>query len=191
MKVHVVFNTFLAYCRHIERLPEEQQHTVKVLLKRAGADDPENAQQILSSMTSLDWLHCSGVTNISPLETFTFGGLRDLNIGGNKISDISPIESLVDLRTLDLSWNKIVDISSMEKLTKLETLDVSYNDITDIGVVQSLTNLTALNLRGNRISDIASLTKLTKLRSLDIRDNAIKNCDTLNSLPNLTTLLLN
>jgi hypothetical protein len=48
------FSSFADWCRHIDSLSEEARHTVKVLLKKAGTDDPEAAEQILSSMTELD-----------------------------------------------------------------------------------------------------------------------------------------
>jgi internalin A len=47
------FSSFADWCRHIDSLSEEARHTVKVLLKKAGTDDAEAAEQILSSMTEL------------------------------------------------------------------------------------------------------------------------------------------
>jgi internalin A len=96
------FSRFADWCRHIDSLSQEARHTVKVLLEKAGTDDPEAAQQILSSMTTLD------LTN-------------------NQITDISFLGSLTNLTTLDLSWNRITDFSFLGSLTNLTRLDLCGN----------------------------------------------------------------
>src|SRR4028118_1931489 len=90
------FSSFADCCRHIDSLSEEARHTVEVLLEQAGTDDPEGAQQILSSMTTL-------------------------NLGLNKITDISVLGSLTNLTTLNLGLNKITDISFLGSLTNLRS----------------------------------------------------------------------
>src|SRR4028119_1387221 len=123
------FSSFADWCRHIDSLSESARHTVKVLLNKAGTDDPQAAQQILSSMTTLA-------------------------LGSNQITDISLLGSLTNLTTLDLYNNQITDISLLGSLTNLTTLNLGYNQITDISFLGSLTNLTTLNLgRNNRITD--------------------------------------
>ncbi|MEG4487504.1 leucine-rich repeat domain-containing protein, partial [Microcoleus sp. D2_18a_B4] len=47
------FSSFADWCRHIDSLSQEARYTVKVLLEKAGTDDAQAAEQILSSMTSL------------------------------------------------------------------------------------------------------------------------------------------
>src|SRR4028118_2147579 len=75
------FSSFADWCRHIDSLSESARHTVKVLLKKAGTDDPEEAEQILSSMTELD-------------------------LGSNQVTDISALGSLTNLTRLDLGNNR-------------------------------------------------------------------------------------
>src|SRR4028119_599655 len=99
------FSSFADRCRHIDSLSESARHTVKVLLKKAGTDDPEAAQQILSSMTELD-LNYYRITDIS-----------------YRITDISFLGLLTNLNTLDLGNNEITDISVLGSLTNLNTLD--------------------------------------------------------------------
>ncbi|HSF73922.1 MAG TPA: leucine-rich repeat domain-containing protein, partial [Microcoleus sp.] len=111
------FSRFADWCRHIDSLSKGARHTVKVLLKKAGTDDPEAAQQILSSMTELD-------------------------LGSNQITDISSLGSLTNLTTLNLKDNQITDFSFLGSLTNLTTLYLTYNQITDISFLGSLTNLT-------------------------------------------------
>ncbi|MEG5057746.1 leucine-rich repeat domain-containing protein [Microcoleus sp. A2-C5] len=87
------FSSFADWCRDIDSLSAEARRTVKVLLKKAGTDDPEAAEQILSSMTELD-------------------------LRSNRITDISSLGSLTNLTTLNLGRNRITDISSLGSLTK-------------------------------------------------------------------------
>jgi internalin A len=143
------FSRFADWCQHIDSLSEEARHTVKVLLKKAGTDDAQEAEQILSRMTKLD-------------------------LGRNQISDISSLGSLTNLTTLDLSGNRITDISSLASLTNLTTLNLCSNRITDISSLASLTNLTILNLKWNRITDISALRSFTpRVKKLNLNGNPI------------------
>ncbi|EGK90003.1 leucine-rich repeat domain-containing protein [Microcoleus vaginatus PCC 9802] len=179
------FSSFADWCRHIDSLSEEARHTVKLLLKKAGTDDAQEAEQILSSMTELA-LSYDHITDISFLRWLT--NLTTLNFENNKITDISSLGSLTNLTRLNLSYNQITDISFLGSLTNLTTLDLSYNRIIDISSLGSLTNLTRLNLNINTITDISSLGSLTNLTRLDLLSNQITDLSSLGSLTNLTRL---
>ena len=181
------FSSFADWCRHIDSLSQEARHTVKVLLKKAGTDDPEAAEQILSSMTEL-MLSNNEITDISFLGSLTH--LTTLNLCGNQITDISFLGSLTNLTTLHLGYNQITDISFLGSLTNLTTLDLNNNRITDFSFLGSLTNLTTLNLSYNQITDISFLGSLTNLTTLNLGDNQITDFSFLGSLTNLTTLNL-
>jgi len=181
------FSSFADWCRHIDSLSEEARHTVKVLLKKAGTDDPEAAQQILSSMTELDLRH-NRITDISILGSLT--NLTTLYLNNNRITDISFLGSLTNLTTLHLGYNQITDISFLGSLTNLTTLDLDDNQITDISFLGSLTNLTRLHLDDNQITDFSFLGSLTNLTTLDLGFNKITDISFLGSLTNLTRLHL-
>src|SRR5919199_1920165 len=91
------FSRFANWCRHLYSLPQKASHKVKVLLKKAGTEDAQTAEQRLSSMTELILSH-------------------------HQITDISSLGSLTNLTTLDLCGNQITDISSLGSLTNLTTL---------------------------------------------------------------------
>jgi internalin A len=182
------FSSFADWCRHIDSLSEEARHTVKVLLKKAGTDDAQAAEQILSSMTELD-LGNNRITDIRSLGSLT--NLTRLNLGNNKITDISFLGSLTNLTELDLNYNKITDISFLGSLTNLTALHLGYNQITDISFLGSLTNLTTLNLNYNQITDISFLGSLTNLTALHLGYNQITDISFLGPLTNLTRLHLN
>ncbi|WP_293332127.1 leucine-rich repeat domain-containing protein [Microcoleus sp. CAWBG58] len=208
------FSRFADWCRHIDSLSEEARHTVKVLLNKAGTDDPEAAEQILSSMTTLNLSHNPKITDISSLGSLTnltelylsFNGTTDIRslssltnltrlylngiIGENVITDISSLRSLTNLTILFLSDNEITDITSLGALINLTTLDITRNPITDISSLRSLTNLTTLYLGSRHITDITSLGALTNLTTLLLGGNQITDISSLGSLTNLTTLFL-
>ena len=179
------FSRFADWCRHIDSLSQEARYTVKVLLEKAGTDDPEAAQQILSSMTTLD-LGDNRITDISFLGSLT--NLTTLDLNSNQITDISFLGSLTNLTTLDLWYNQITDISFLGSLTNLTTLSLNSNQITDISILGSLTNLTTLHLSYNRITDISILGSLTNLTTLTLWGNQITDISFLGSLTNLIAL---
>jgi internalin A len=204
------FSSFADWCRHIDSLSEWARHTVKVLLNKAGTDDAQAAEQILSSMTELDLgnnritdisflasltnlttlsLHNNQITDISFLGSLT--NLTTLDLHNNQITDISFLGSLTNLTRLHLNNNRITDISFLGSLTNLTTLNLSYNQITDISFLGSLTNLTTLSLYNNQITDISFLGSLTNLTTLSLCNNQITDISSLGSLTNLTTLNLN
>jgi internalin A len=179
------FSRFADWCRHIDSLSQEARYTVKVLLRKAGTDDAQAAEQILSSMTTLD-LNNHEITDISSLGSLT--NLTTLNLNYNEITDFSSLGSLTNLTTLHLSSNQITDFSSLASLTNLTTLHLSSNQITDFSSLASLTNLTTLHLSSNQITDFSSLASLTNLTTLDLGFNQITDFSFLGSLTNLTTL---
>jgi internalin A len=177
------FSSFADWCRHIDSLSESARYTVKVLLNKAVTDDPEAAQQILSSMTTLH-LSNNQITDISVLGSLT--NLTTLHLSNNQITDISSLGSLINLTRLELCDNQITDISSLGSLTNLTILFLDNNQITDISFLGSLTNLTALFLSNNPITDISSLGSLINLTRLELCDNKITDISALRKLTNLT-----
>jgi Leucine-rich repeat (LRR) protein len=125
--------------------------------------------------------HCLGLTfldlgynrisDISPLVGLT--SLTRLYLYDNQISDISPVANLTSLTFLDLGFNQISDISPVANLSSLTFLDLGFNQISDISPVANLTSLTDLHLTYNQISDISPLVGLTNLISLQLAFNQI------------------
>ncbi|HBE37033.1 MAG TPA: leucine-rich repeat domain-containing protein, partial [Cyanobacteria bacterium UBA11368] len=77
------FTSFADYCLHFDSLTKAARHTVKVLLKIAGTSDCNEADRILSNLTSLE-LYNNLLTDISPLSTLT--NLTELSLNNNKIT---------------------------------------------------------------------------------------------------------
>src|SRR5687768_1744031 len=80
-------------------------------------------------------------------------GLNLDNCNANDLKLISPaIKSLANLKELNLGSNEISDISPLSQLTNLTSLDLDSNEISDISPLSQLTNLTSLDLSSNKIS---------------------------------------
>lgn len=57
--------------------------------------------------------------------------MEELNLGVNRISDISPLRHLSSLTDLAIWHNQISDISPLAHLKELTKLNCEYNQITD------------------------------------------------------------
>jgi len=130
------------------------------------------------------------ITDLSGLEYAT--NLEELNVWGNRVSDISPLAGLTKLKKLDLGSNVYVsDISALASLTDLEDLKLYMNDISDISPLAGLTKLKTLLLANNvNISDISALSSLNNLEYLQLGGNDISDISALSSLNNLEYLYL-
>ena len=94
--------------------------------------------------------------------------LTVLNLGGNRITDVSALAGLTQLERLDLAGNQITDVGALAGLTQLTVLNLSGNRITDVGALAGLTQLTELNLNATEITDASALAGLTRLTSLSL-----------------------
>lgn len=94
-----------------------------------------------------------------------------IDLGHNRITDISFLESFPELKILILACNQITDISPLAKLTKLEYVELFHNKITDISALEDCGELLDLNLCFNRISDLSPLYGCQKLERLRLYAN--------------------
>ena len=169
----------------IVHIPDPNLRTVlELALGKAPGGDITQAD--MASLESLDALK----SNISDLTGLEFAiNLMEIELRGNRISDVSPLKNLTNLTKLRLGTNrKISDVSPLKNLTNLTFLDIDSNQISDISPIKVLTNLTWLDLDDNRISDITPLKVLTNLTYLDLDGNRISDITPLKVLTNLTFL---
>ena len=129
------------------------------------------------------------ITSLAGLEYAT--SLRKLDLGGEHLSDLSPLSGLTGLRILDLHKNYIWDLSPLSGLTDLQWLFLNGNYISDLSPLSGLNSLVLLFLSDNFIlSDISVLSNMPHLFSLELRDNAISDVSPLSGLPKLFRLSL-
>ena len=123
------------------------------------------------------------IQDITPLQNLT--KLRGLVLLGNQVSDLSPLEPLTSLLYLNAAHNPISDLRVLSNLIHLEDLDLAACQISDVTPLAGLKNLKILILGSNLITDVSPLVNLTELEVLNIIDNPIWNFSALQHL-NLT-----
>ena len=154
---------------------------------RAASINNLTGLELAINLRELD-LGNNDISDISPVAGLT--KLTKLNLGGNPVSNISPLAELIKLTELYLFESNISDISPLAGLTELTKLYLWDNKISDISAVAELTKLTKLNLGNNNISDISPLTDLTNLTWLNLSDNPVSDISVVAGLTNLTELHL-
>ncbi len=180
---------------HIELLKIPQARLVELTELDYSRDDDQERflnfrdEQIANLMglehaTQLTKLYLGGnaISDITPLAQLTH--LTDLDLGHDHASNIPIREGTV----LDLGGNQIRDITPITNLTQLITLDLGGNQIRDISPLSQLTQLTELVLKNNEISNLVPLVQLTQLVKLDLGGNQIRDISPLSQLTQLIHL---
>ena len=130
----------------------------------------------------------NSVKFISPLQGLM--NLTYLGLGSTNLSDLSPLASLTSLIDMDLGDNQISDLSPLSELTSLAKLDLQYNQISDLAPLAGLISLRDINLINNPISDLRPLSNLTNLEVLDVYYGKISDVSPLAGLENLPVLIM-
>ena len=148
-----------------------------------------SANQKIADLTGLEYalnlehldLYMHLISDLHLLERLA--KLRSLWLAGNRIANIRPLTSL-PLEELDLGGNPITDFTPLAELTGLTRLDFWGNGLgnSDLSIIIGLTQLTQLDLRNNQISDITPITKLVNLKKLQLEGNPISDTSPLRDL---------
>ncbi|MEO7992878.1 MAG: protein kinase [bacterium] len=115
--------------------------------------------------------------------------LSVLNLGANRIVDLTPLNGLTDLEGLYLLNNRIVDPSPLSRLHKLRILDLASNLIVAVppGTLNRLDSLETLTLDANPLTDLPDLSGLANLRTLNVRNCNLQRLPRLANMGKLTT----
>ena len=114
--------------------------------------------------------------------------LTRIDAGSRDISDLTGLESAINLEVLELRQNTISDISPLTRLVRLHRLGLQDNAISDLTPLAGLINLNSLSLEGNVVSDLTPIAGLINLRGLGISDNLIVDLSPLTGLVKLEGL---
>ncbi|MCL1831546.1 MAG: hypothetical protein FWG45_01390 [Oscillospiraceae bacterium] len=71
-----------------------------------------------------------------------------LNLAGNNLTDITPLERLTDMDVLYLEHNEIADLSPLMNMRGLTRLTVSGNPVTDLSPLFALSELQVVRVVG-------------------------------------------
>lgn len=122
--------------------------------------------------------------------------IKNLNLWGNDLDDISTLRQMYSLEVVSLSVNRIRTLKDFAKLKHLKELHIRKNMISDINEINYLNNcenLKILNLSENPVCDsknyrlkvIEILPQLTKLDDIPVSSEEIQQSQNLNNYHNV------
>ena len=123
---------------------------------------------VRTDATAFSTAHWSGIYghDSSDLAVLRFcKSMKALDIGHNRVDDISWLREMPQLKVLILAVNYIEDISPLEEMD-LEYLELFNNYITDLTPLTGMEHLLDLNLSFNCIADYSPLYGLKQLERL-------------------------
>lgn len=129
------------------------------------------------------------ISDISFLANFKF--LTVLNLSKTQVKDLSPIKNLKSLKELNLSGSKVDTLLFLQDLINLEILDISGLPLQSLENLSGLVNMKELTCSENKLKDVSPLANMTLLEELDISLNySIKDVTPITELQNLEKLVL-
>lgn len=127
------------------------------------------------------------ITDLSSLDVLQ--DLYWLSMGGNKVSDFSPILDK-NIKYLWIHNNPVKNISQFENFKELQVLSIDSIDLKDPENISMFENLIELDCNDNNIENLNFLKKLKNLRSLNLDNNNISDISQISKLKNLEALSL-
>jgi len=114
--------------------------------------------------------------------------LDELDLTGNKLSDITCLSELTHFNSLYLSFNNLTKLQPLEKHNNLLALTLDENQLDDLAPLAGLSKLNLLSLNSNKIAVRRPIAKLIYLKYLYLGENQIEDIDSLKGLDNLVIL---
>lgn len=94
--------------------------------------------------------------------------LDEIELAQSDITDLDGIQYCIHTLNMDLSGNRISDLSLLWPLKQLEEINLSDNRIEDIETLSNLKNLRTLMLNNNPVRDVSPLLNLSKLEYVEL-----------------------
>ncbi len=94
--------------------------------------------------------------------------LDEIELAQSDITDLDGIQYCIHTINMDLSGNRISDLSLLWSLKQLEEINLSDNRIEDIETLSNLKNLRTLLLNNNPVRDVSPLMNLSKLEYVEL-----------------------
>ncbi|MFM9951970.1 MAG: leucine-rich repeat domain-containing protein [Saprospiraceae bacterium] len=97
----------------------------------------------------------TNISDLRPLEKLV--NLVELNCYDTQISDLTPLQNLVNLQSFDCHNTQVSNLKPLEKLVNLQRLSCSSTQITDLKGIESLVNLQTLSCSSTQVSNLLPL----------------------------------
>lgn len=158
-------------------------------ITRFGVSDSVDVNQ-LYKFVEIDSLDISGQTlvDLSPLEALR--NLKYVNISNTKITKLGPISNVTFLEHLDISNTPTADIQFIKYSDRLKYLDISNTNIEDISELVNLKTLRSLKADKTEIMNFAVLNEFDSLKSLSLAQSGFNNAENIKELTKLQDLNL-
>jgi len=167
---------FLTVMPHLEKLDIFSHRTSITELEKLfeaypnisfGCRIPIGTQSVRTDATAFSTLK-SGRTRRFDSEHFDrlryCPNLLALDLGHNKIDDISFLKYFPHLKVLILADNKISDLSELVSyVPELEYLEMFLNKVSDISPLTNLRHLRHLNIAHNKVEDLSPILEMPQL----------------------------
>ena len=128
------------------------------------------------------------VSDLSPLKGLN---IRNLNIFGNDVSDLSPLSECLSLQKLIVNSNPISDLSPLFGLGRLCELNIGATDITTLDGISGLRSLTRLEAHDClKLEDMSDLKNIHQLTFLSLRPANADVIEAVRDMPNMRALYL-
>ena len=180
--------------------------TIRDLVDRLGEAEPvkpweevvelDLSDKRLSSLHKLDEfcgkLVCLDASNnaLSHLDGIP-GGIRQLRLVDNRLSEMTAWNNLANLQYLDVSGNDITSLSGLRQLVHLRSLRADNNQLTSLDGIYGHDGLLSIRARDNPIRHVDfEGSMLNRLTEVDLAGNEIEYIGGLDQLESLTTLKL-
>lgn len=128
------------------------------------------------------------IDDLKPLEVMA--SLKDLWAGSNPIRDLSPLASLPRLKRLSLQRTFISDIAPLAKIQSLEAVDLFDIPCADFSPLVALPALRSANISDATTRDVAVVVGNKRLKEIIAHRCGITSLDMFNALPDLERLEL-
>lgn len=131
-----------------------------------------------------------GLTDGDILDLKYMINLTDLRLGGNNLTDLTPVAGLTDLRYIDLRENPdLTDMSPVSGLTNLEEITYYNTGVTDYSFMAGLTGLKHIELSNlQEDTDLSFLSNMTNATSIYCNGNSGTGISDLSFLSGMTSL---
>lgn len=95
--------------------------------------------------------------------------LEYLSVGGNDITDLSPLQELTGIHELCLISNRrLKDIRPLSRLRNMQKLILTNTSVEDISVLLNMKELYFVSLQGTEVKDFSVLARLPMINNSDV-----------------------
>ena len=183
----LIFSALL-FCRFPMLTQAETVNIVDANLRtaiNAALDKPANARITTDEMATLTELEANNadISDLTGLQTAI--NLHALSLEHNLISDLSPLSALTRLHHIELADNTISDLSPLAGLINLRGIHLRHNLIEDISPLAGLINAEWISLGHNIVTDWSPLSGLEKLHGINMSHSPVADLTPLKDCLNL------